>query len=524
MPRKSSRSLRPCGFSSTVRPPCARHFASRIENAPAVAEICWRLDGIPLAIELAAARVKVLSVEQIAARLNDRFRLLAGGSRTAMPRQQTLRALIDWSFDLLTEPERALLRRLAVFGRGRTLEAVESVCAGDGVEEWDILDLLTQLVDKSLVAVEKTPGREPRYTLLESVWDYSREKLAASGERDVFRARHLDFFTAFAEKAEPELCGKNQREWLARCTVEEINLRFALDAAIELRGCVEKGLRLASAMQRYVEMRSLLKEANATYAELLSHPDAAARTAIRAKTLGAAGRLGWIADDLAAGAKHTAEALEIFREIGDSRGAAEMLGDLSLFKWDAGEMDPAKAMLDEAESLAGPLGDKRLRADLLTARAVLAAAERRHAEALALNEDALQIYTDLGDEWFADGSRWAAGMSATLLGDFEKARASFEPGLRNATALGNNWSVPYSLEAFAALAAAQKQFTRAAKLLGAAEALRAKAGISTEPSDHPAMRELLVAAAQELGAAECLAARREGRALTASQAAALALS
>lgn len=483
------------------------------ENAPAVAEICWRLDGIPLAIELAAARVKVLSVSQIAERLSDRFRLLSGGTRTAMPRQQTLRALIDWSFDLLSEPERALFRRLAAFGRGRTLEAVEAVCAGDGVDEWEVLDLLTQLVDKSLVAVEKTPGQEPRYTMLESVWNYAREKLAESGEAAKVRGRHLDFFMAFAERAEPGLLGHGQREWLARTELEEVNSRLAVRASLELPGCVPKGLRLAAAALRYLEMRSLLKEGAETLAELLAHPDAAPRDAIRAKALAAASRLAWISDDLAAGAGLAAEALGIYRELGDARGTADMLGDLALFKWDAGDMDAAKAMLDEAEALAAPLRDKRLDADFHFVRSVLAAAARRHAEALAATEEALRLYLELGDEWSADSTRWAAGMSAALLGDVQKARAYFEPGLRNAAALGNKWTLPYSLEAFAALAAAEKRHEHAARLLGAAEALRAQAGISTEHSDHPAMRELLAAAAEELSKPECMAARREGRAM-----------
>lgn len=484
------------------------------ENAPAVAEICWRLDGIPLAIELAAARVKVLSVEQIAGRLNDRFHLLTHGSRTAMPRQQTLRALIDWSYDLLTEPERVLLCRLAVFGRGRTLEAVEAVCAGDGVEEWEILDLLTQLVDKSLVTVEKAPGHEPRYTLLESVWDYSREKLAASGERDVLRARHLDFFIAFAEKAERELCGRSQQEWVRRCELEEVNFRLALRASIRLPGCVEKGLRLASALQRYWEMRSLLKEGGEIYADLLGHPEAAARTPARAKTLAAAGRLAWIADDLANGARWTSEALEIFRELSDTRATAETLGDLALFRWDARDCAAAKAMLDEADALAAPLADKRLCADLLSTRAVLASAEHRHADALALSEKALRLYIELGDEWSTDGALWAVAISAALLRDFEKARASLDPVLRNVAATRNHWSLPYSLEAFAAVAAAEGQFPRAARLLGAAEALREQAGLATAPSDHPAMRELLATAADALTAPECLAARHEGRAMS----------
>jgi predicted ATPase len=187
------------------------------QNPAAVAQVCHRLDGIPLAIELAAARVKVLPVETIADRLDDRFRLLTSGSRTALPRQQTLRALIDWSYDLLSEPERRLLRRLSVFAGGWTLEAAERVCAGDGIEEWEFLDLLTSLVEKSLVLYElqEEPGR---YRLPETVRQYARDRMLEARESEAARTRHRDWFLALVERAEPELLGPPDREaeWLGQ--------------------------------------------------------------------------------------------------------------------------------------------------------------------------------------------------------------------------------------------------------------------------------------------------------------------
>jgi predicted ATPase/class 3 adenylate cyclase len=184
-------------------------FAVTAANARAVVQVCRRLDGIPLAIELAAARVKALPVEKVAERLDDRFRLLTGGSRTALPRQQTLRALIDWSYDLLTETERKLLRRLSVFAGGWTLEAAEAVCSGDGLDEWEVLDLVTTLVDKSLVQYEAGEG-EARYRLLETVRQYARDRLLESGEADVARGRQLDWCLALAERAEPKLRGRSR--------------------------------------------------------------------------------------------------------------------------------------------------------------------------------------------------------------------------------------------------------------------------------------------------------------------------
>lgn len=494
------------------------------ENAASVAEICWRLDGIPLAIELAAARVKVLSVEQIATRLNDRFHLLTGGSRTAMHRQQTLRALIDWSYDLLSEPERVLLRRMAVFAGGRTLEAVEQVCSGNGVEDWEVLDLLTQLVDKSLVTREKSSLGEPRYTMIESVWDFTREKLKESGEIAALRLRHLDCFVELAEAIGPKLMGPEQQEAIARCEEEQMNFRSALHASIALSGQVQKGFRLLAALHRFAEVRSLLHEPLEIIEDLFSKPDANARTSARARALAGVARLAWIGDKIPLGAKYATEALEIFRELGEARGTADLLGDLALYAWDAGELPRAKALLDEAEMLSETLGDKRVRADLLSARAVIAAGELRPEEALALNETALKLYEELGDQWSVEGARWLVGITAARLGDYEKARANFISGLQAARVLSSGWSLPYSIEAFAALAVAEKQYERAARLLGAAEALRADVGISTEPSDHPTMRELLAPAAEQFITKESLAARREGRRMNSDEAVAYALS
>ncbi|HET7376330.1 MAG TPA: adenylate/guanylate cyclase domain-containing protein, partial [Anaerolineae bacterium] len=218
-------------------------FTLTHENAPFVAQICARLDGIPLAIELAAARVKVLSAEQIAARLDDRFRLLTGGSRTALPRQQTLRAMIDWSYSLLSEQEITLFRRLAVFVGGWTLEAAESVC-GEERNGADVLDLLTRLVDKSLVFIEESTG-EIRYHRLETIRQYSREKFFETDEVEAVRDRHLDYYVQFAELADEKLKGGDQVVWQNRMSAEQDNLRAALDWGLSRRP--DSALRIAGA-------------------------------------------------------------------------------------------------------------------------------------------------------------------------------------------------------------------------------------------------------------------------------------
>ncbi|MGH3090644.1 MAG: ATP-binding protein, partial [Rubrobacteraceae bacterium] len=237
----------------------ASTFAPTKRSAAAVAHLCHRLDGIPLAIELAAARTRVLSAEQIDARLDDCFRLLTTGSRTALPRQRTLQATMDWSHDLLDRDERTVFRRLSVFAGGFTLEAAEKVCAGDGIEEEDALDLLARLVDQSL-GVFRGEGGEARYRLLETIRQYGGEKLRESGEARATRRRHADFFHSLAEEAKPKLVGTEQASWLERLETEHDNLRATL-GWLEEEGEAERGLRLATALLRFWWFRGHLAEA-----------------------------------------------------------------------------------------------------------------------------------------------------------------------------------------------------------------------------------------------------------------------
>jgi predicted ATPase/DNA-binding XRE family transcriptional regulator len=277
-------------------------FVVTAPDAVALAQICQRLDGIPLAIELAAARVKVLSMEGIAVRLDDQFRLLTGGSRTSLPRQQTLRATIDWSYTLLSKPERCLLRRLTVCSGGCSPEAAEAVCADEGAGSWvmgdglpspahspstpgtqspipreDVLDLVTQLVDKSLVQVEQHDGEE-RYRLLETIRHYARDRLAESGETDRVRDRHRDWFLQLAERAKPELVGSQQVVWLDRLEADD-NLRSALDWCVQ-RGPAELGLRLAGALWRLFYVRDAYVEGREWLNRVLAAPGAREATTL----------------------------------------------------------------------------------------------------------------------------------------------------------------------------------------------------------------------------------------------------
>ena len=218
-------------------------------NFRSVVQICQRLDGIPLAIELAAARLKILTSGQILERLDDRFRLLTGGRRTALPRQRTLLALIDWSWDLLTDKEKRLLQRLSVFAGGMSLEAVEAVCAGSDLESYEVLDMLAELVNKSLVVSQPAQGEEARYHLLETIRQYAQEQLAACGESESYRECHLSYFLHLCEQAKPELTAPNQMAWLQRLELEIDNLRHALAWAEETNA--EAGLRIMVASHRF---------------------------------------------------------------------------------------------------------------------------------------------------------------------------------------------------------------------------------------------------------------------------------
>jgi predicted ATPase/DNA-binding SARP family transcriptional activator len=311
------------------------------QNARAVAEICRKLDGIPLAIELAAARAG-LSVEQIAARLDDPLRLLTGGNRTATPRQRTLRGALDWSYELLVGFERVLFRRLSVFAGGFSLEAAETVSSGEGIEEEDVLDLLSRLVDKSLVVSEATGDGGVRYRMLEPVRQYAQERLEESGEGDALRGRHAAFFLALAEVAESKLVEPDQVSWFERLEREHDNLRAALRNALD-RGKVEPGLRVGGAIWRFWYARGHLSEGRRWLEEALAQPGTAPA---RAKALRGAGALAWAQGDYARAETLFEESLALRRELGDRQGVAEAINGLASVARDRGEYARARALFE----------------------------------------------------------------------------------------------------------------------------------------------------------------------------------
>jgi predicted ATPase/class 3 adenylate cyclase len=325
------------------------------DNAPFIAQICYRLDGIPLAMELAAARVKMMSVEQISGRLDDRFRLLTGGARTALPRQQTLRALIDWSYDILTENERLLLCRLSIFAGGWTLEAAEEVCAGEGMDTYAVLDLLTQLVNKSLVVVvEYSQSGETRYRMLETIRQYAREKLLEAGGSEIIRDRHLAYFVNLTKRAEPELFRPNQVYWLNKLDDELDNLRLALDWA--LAEDVDAGLQLMVTPQLYWDARSDFREVESWLAQFLKHYNNA--DSLRARGLLMYGQAVALGGDFEAGLKLGEQSLELSRAISDQHTEAFSLWCSGMLIAIQGDNARGIPILEQSLALYRSLGDK----------------------------------------------------------------------------------------------------------------------------------------------------------------------
>jgi predicted ATPase len=464
-------------------------FSITNANAPAVAEICSRLDGIPLAIELAAARVKLLNVEQIASRLDDRFRLLRGGRRDGLPHQQTLQTLIDWSHDLLSEKERIAFRRMGVFGGGRTLEALEKVCSGDGVEEFEMLDLLEQLVDKSLITVELDLSENPRYTMIESVWHYSREKLEASGEAPAVRDRHLDYFLALAEEAAPHVEGPDQRSWLDRCESELFNFRFAAEWTIKSRN--RAGLRLIAALPPL------------SYAATWRSLDIAMRLRIARHRRGAPfkaagrvaiGRIAWAADRYDDARKFCAGARQIYDEIGDEAGSA--LTDLLTGFLDRGDgkLDDAEERFQRALSVGRKFDALYLEAGGLSGLGSIAMDHGDLARARELKEQSLILYERLGDRWIIGLILWGVTGVAIAQKDYPRARSALAKWTQITRELGNRWLLPYILDSHANLALGVNQANRAARLFGATEALREDLGsqsTATEKAQYEASLEVL---------------------------------
>jgi predicted ATPase/class 3 adenylate cyclase/Tfp pilus assembly protein PilF len=418
-------------------------FELTAANALTVAEVCARLDGIPLAIELAAARVGVLSVAAIADRLDDRFRLLTGGPRDVLPRQQTLRATLDWSWELLDQSEQALLRRQAVFVGGWTLDAAEAVCANGSVEPAHVLDLLDGLVTKSLVVMEEQEGMV-RFRLLETVRQYAHEQLLTAGEEPAMRVRHVGWCLSLAEEAALKLTGPDQRIWLERLEVEYGNLRVALSWSIGESGDRAIGLRMAGALWRFWSTHGHLHEGRAWLRAALER-DSSTSPAVRASALTAAGGLCLDQGDLKQARVFLEEALGLQRGLRNMRGVAAALTNLGHIAMGHADFGSARVTWDECLSIFRELQDKRGTASLLLNLGWLATEQDEFERASVLTEESLVLWRELGDLQEIATAGSILGIVATEQGRYDHARTLLQESLALHRQLGHKRGIAYVL-------------------------------------------------------------------------------
>ncbi|MDP9484058.1 MAG: tetratricopeptide repeat protein [Chloroflexota bacterium] len=498
-------------------------FGLTDQNARSVAQLCRRLDGIPLAIELAAARVRALPVEQIAARLDDRFRLLTGGSRASVARHQTLRATIDWSYDLLTEPERAVLRRLSVFAGGAALDAAESVCAGDPVEPFEILDVLGRLVEKSLIFTDPTAS-EARFRLLETVREYARGRLVEEGEGDATLRRHRDWYLRLVDEASPGFFhGPEPIEWLQRIDREHDDIRAVLEWCLDQPGEGRWGLRIAAGLWRYWEIRGYLAEGRG-WLERMVEAAGDDVSPLRADALTGAGTLALMQGDFRAASTFHESSLAVHRQIGDPQSIAYAANNLANAALQLGDHARARALYEEAVTLTSELGDKRGAAfgsinlaDVVTRQGDLAAARALHGEILV-------IIRELGDRWMEAFALDSFARATSLAGDREAARSLHGDALAILEEMGDRRGVARVMTHLAALALSDGETAQARGLFRQSLAIRQDLG--DMPGLASAMENLAgaiaiedaEAAARLHGAAESL--REAIRAMVPPQAAA----
>jgi predicted ATPase len=498
-------------------------FALTADNAQAIAEICRRLDGLPLALELAAARSNVLPPEALLARLVHRLPLLTHGARDLPQRQQTLRNTIAWSYDLLDESDKALFQQLAVFVGGFTLEAVEAVCVFDTAspassseaDEGAVLEQLAQLLDKSLVQAQQGVGGEPRFTMLETIHEYAQEQLEASGERATVQQRHAAYFLRLSEEADPHMFRPEREVWMERLDREEANLRAALAWSKADKNAVQTGLRLVRALSFYWVLHSSVHEGRTWTEGMLERTDGTDRSAARGRALHGAGWLAWAEGDYEAASLRTEESLPILREIGDkqeSGNAEELLG---LVRMGQQNIAAARPLLEESHTLFKELGDVWGEASTLYLLGMAAYFSGDRAAARAHYEESLRLFRQFGDVFGvtllvsalevvvlpqrdeetarslyeqslpllrASRDRGRLGMILINIGDIwlhqngdeQQAKMLYKQGLhlwQDMQRVDNGLGIIRSLAGLAEVAAAQGQAERAGRLFGVADRL-----------------------------------------------------
>jgi len=536
-------------------------FSLTEENAPAVVQICQRLDGIPLALELGAARVSALPVEEIAKRLDDRFGLLTAGRKTGLPHHQTLRALIDWGYDQLSGDERKLFCRLSVFAGGWNLKAAETVCRWQGITKGELIDLHSRLVAKSLVEMESESAKqakEVRYRMLATVQEYARDRLEQEEEEGDVRRRYEDYFLALAREAERHLTGPAQGEWVARLEAEHENLRATIDGYLGSSPNAQLALEMAGGLGRYWFVRGRWSEGRTLLSEILARPDAGEPTRARATALDWATWLAYWQGDFEKGLELGQESLSIWKDLGDASGLAQTLNNLGAVTQELGDYAKSRQYHEKSLAFRRQIGDRRaiavslhnlgelclrqddyaqaravyqesLRlfrevghlmgvADSLSSLAVVAEHDGELDQARAYHEEALQNRRDRKDPMGRSESLHSLGELAARKGESDQARRYYEQSLAIRQKLGDRMHVADSLEALGMLAAACKDFGQAARLLGAANSLREQIGAPPSPAKQEKINKAISSTRSAMGESSFAKEWNEGRKMSMDQA------
>ena len=477
--------------------------------APVIAEICARLDGLPLAIELAAARIKVLPPAALLSRLEKRLPLLTGGRRDAPERQRTLRDTIAWSYGLLAPDECELFRRLGVFVGGWTLEAAEGIVNPDN--DLDVLGGLTTLVEMSLVRLDET-GLEPRFRMLETIREFAVDQLNESGENIAICGRHADYFLAFAEAAEPELVRANQVEWFDRLSADSPNITAALGWLLG-QDRVEDGLRLCVAMRFYWFRRGPFVEGSRWFSAFLEKPSSGVAPQIQARAIAAAGHFNhWLGHVDRARALFE-NALSLFREAEDLIGEARLLRNLASVAIDQGNLDEADSLLDQSCEVAGRSGNPRSVADAIGLSGTLAFARGDYEQASTRFKEASDRYRVLGDVASLMDVTGDGGYMTALHGDLVGASKLFRESLDLAVELGARDRISWALLGVGNLAAEMGESAQAVRLLAAADVIQKSMQEDLRPAVDTIQIQILEEQRQKLGETTFAAAWEEGRAL-----------
>jgi predicted ATPase/class 3 adenylate cyclase/DNA-binding CsgD family transcriptional regulator len=458
-------------------------FSVTNENALAVAEICAHLDGLPLAIELAAARIKLLPPQAMLARLGNRLKLLTGGARDLPERQRTLRATMEWSHELLDEGEKILFARLAVFAGGCTLEAMEAVCDAEGdLPLDDALDGASSLLEKSLLRQEeRSEESEPRFSMLETIREYAQERLEESEAAEKIRRLHAEFYLALAEEVEPKINSADRGVWLSYLETEYDNLRAALRWSAETEGA-EAGLRLAGALVYFWIYRGYHNEGRGWLDNLLASrkkTGALARTKARAKALWGAGVIAWDQGNHTKARPLLEESVALWQELGDRHGLALALQILSVEMMSHSEQAIARSLAEKSVAMFRMIETDAYGLALsLASLGIIIVNQGDYALGSSFLEESAAISRKAGDNWTLSLPLRNMGVASFRQGDLERAASLFRESLTVLREVGERWFITRSLEYLAAVIAMQGDHARAARLFGAGESLRDKIGES----------------------------------------------